>query len=101
MDIENKYEIQNNKECIEEITCEMLKSEKQILKCLETLLCKITTDIGNLDDIDKKVKLSQNVICAYAEKEESIARMVEAIGNLKKVQRINTRPCCSPWCKKY
>lgn len=82
-----------NGDCIEKTICQMLKSEKNILCCMEEMFCRLSEEIDNLESTEKKVILYDQLICAYAQKECSMAKLVKSLQKLKSINNCRIRPC--------
>ncbi len=73
----------NDKKYLED----MIKSESEILKCMQHFLCDFLKDLEKIEPPEKRGKIAKEVICAYACKEKSIAELIKAITIKEKIDK--------------
>ncbi|WP_461207057.1 hypothetical protein [Clostridium sp. DL1XJH146] len=73
---------------------DILKSESEILKCLQVFLCHFLKDLEEIESPEKRGQIAKNIICAYECKEKSIAEVIKAISIKQKVDNYQKDKGC-------
>jgi hypothetical protein len=58
----------------------ILKSEAKMSKCLQNFFCNnLISELKCVEPIEKRVALARSIICAYADKEKAMARLIKSL----------------------
>ena len=74
----------------DKIAKDMLEAESDMLQCLSCLFCEnLSQDIARIKDPVKKAVVANKIICAYAEKEKAMAKLVDVLRKFGKLDEDN------------
>lgn len=84
-DTDNDCHDDSDEDCVENAICDILKSQKKIMCCMEDMFCNLTKEIDRLPSTSDKVILYKKLLCAFAKKDCSLAQLLKALAKLEKV----------------